>query len=194
MHPPRIPPMIKDIVQTAVLLFDHLEFKTCSGCPQCGGAVQGYDTKIRKFATIKEDKKERVITVRVKRFTCRSCGSLCYADEPFYPDTRIGSLVIDIFSSLSATMPASRAARVIDALGISVDRTTWRNYTGKHFSDIPEMDMFGMRLPVCIMVLSNITARSGDLSLPDTQEILTACGNPSARHPASDSNKNNDYL
>ena len=190
MHPPRIPPMIKDLVQTAVLLFDHLEFTTCSGCPQCGGAVQGYDTKTKKFATIKENEKERVITVRVKRFTCRSCGDLCYADEPFYPNTRIGSPVIDIFSSLSATMPSSRAARLIDALGISIDRTTWRNYTDMRFSDIPEVDMFGMRLPVCIMVLSNITARSSDLYHPDTQEILAACGYPSIRHPANVRNQN----
>lgn len=192
MHPPRIPPMIKDLIQTAVLIFDNLEFTTCPGCPRCGRAVQGYDTKTKKFATIKEEEKERIITVRVKRFTCKSCGDLWYADEPFYPNTRIGSPVIDIFSSLSTTMPASRAARMIDALGISVNRTTWKNYTGMRFSDILEMDMFGMRLPVCIMVLSNIAARSSDKTPPDTQEILAACGYPSARRLASvrDRNRN----
>ena len=184
MHPPRIPPMIRDLIQTAVLLFDNLEFTTISGCPRCGGPVQGYDTKTKKFATLTENEKDRSITVRVKRFTCRSCGALCYADEPFYPDTRIGSPVIDIFSSLSATMPASRAGRVIDTLGIRVDRTTWKNYRDPRYSDIPEMDMFGMRLPVSIMVLSGIAARSSDLNHPDIQEILAACAYPSARHPA----------
>ncbi|MCK9632602.1 MAG: hypothetical protein M0R30_13300 [Methanoregula sp.] len=182
MRPPRIPPMMKDLIQTAVMVFDNLEFTACTRCPKCGGTVQGYDTKTRKFATIKEDETERTIRVRVKRFTCKSCGDLCYADEPFYPGTRIGSPVIDLFSSLSTTMPPSRAARVIDSLGISVNRTTWKNYTGIRFSDIPEMDMFGMRLPVCMMELSNIAARSSDIFPPNALEILAACGNPSTRH------------
>ena len=183
MRPPRIPPLIADLVQTALQVFDNLEFATRSACPRCGGPVQGYDTKPKKFATIVENGQERVITVRVKRFRCRSCGELCYADEPFYPGTRIGSPVIDLFTSFSSIMPRSRAARVIGALGISVDRTTWKNYTAKDFSDIPEMDMFGMRLPASIMILSTIAARSGDASRPDPQEILKACGHPSSRRP-----------
>lgn len=174
--------MMKDLLQTAILVFDDLEFSTCRGCPQCGGAVQGYDTRTKKFATIREDEKERNIMVRVRRFTCRSCGELCYADEPFYPNTRIGSPVIDIFSSLSAAMPASRAARVIDALGIRVNRTSWKNYTGRNYATMPAVDIFGMRLPVYLTVLSNIAARSDTISAPDTREILAACGYPSARN------------
>ncbi|MFA6332928.1 MAG: hypothetical protein WCX22_08250 [Methanoregula sp.] len=181
MHPPRISPMMKDLIQAAVLVFDDLEFTTCPGCPRCGGAVTGHDTRTKKFATLTENENERIVRVRVKRFTCKSCGTLCYADEPFYPGTRIGSPVIDLFTSLSATMHASRAARIIDAMGISVDRTTWKNYAGMRFSGIPEMDMFGMRLPVCIMMLSDRAARSTDKYQIDTQEILAACGFPSRK-------------
>ena len=181
MRPPRIPPMVGDLVQTALQVFDGLEFTTGSACLRCGSPLQGYDTKTKKFATIVENGQERVISVRVKRFRCKTCGGLCYADEPFYPGTRIGSPVIDLFTSFATTMPPGRAARVVGALGISVDRTTWKNYAGKDFSDIPEIDLFGMRLPVCIMVLSNLAARSGELSRPDPQEILKACGYPSAR-------------
>jgi hypothetical protein len=172
--------MIKDLVQTALLVFDNLEFTSCAMCPRCGGPIQGYDTRTKKFATIMEDGRERVITVRVKRFTCRSCGSLCYADEPFYPGTRIGSPVIDLFTAFATTMPECRAARVIDALGISVDRTTWRNYTGPKFSAIPELDMFGMRLPVSVMMLSTLAVRYGETTPTDPQEVLRACGYPSA--------------
>ena len=184
--------MIGDIVQTALQTFHGIEFTTASVCPRCGGPLQGYDTKTKKFATIVENGQEYVIAVRVKRFRCRTCGDLCYADEPFYPGTRIGSPVIDLFTSFSSTMPRSRAARVIGALGISVDRTTWKHYAGMDFSTIPEIDLFGMRLPVCIMVLSNIAARSGDSSRPDPQEILKACGYPSARRPVADREKNQD--
>ena len=171
--------MIRDIIQTAVIVFDKREFTSCSGCPHCGGDVQGYDSRSKKFATIRDDGKERIITVRVKRFTCKSCGRLCYADNPFYPHIHIGSPIIDLFSSLSATMPASRAARIIDLAGIIVDRTTWRNYKGRKFPDVSVVEILGMRLPVSIVTLSNISADSGEEGIPNSSEILAACGYPS---------------
>ena len=153
-----------------------MEFSHAASCPSCGGKLQGYDRKKRKFAVLMEDSGNRVITVRVKRFYCRNCGALCYADEPFYPDSRIGSPVIDIFLSLSAAMPASRAARVIDAMGIKVNRTTWKNYTGRSPAGIPVVDVFGMRLPLCIVRLSDIAVRTDQ---PDPAEVISACGYPS---------------
>jgi len=179
MKPPRIPPLAIDIIQTALSLPDGMEFAEITSCPLCGGDLQGYDRKIKKFAVLREKTGERRITIRVKRFYCRKCGNLCYADEPFYPGTRIGSPVIDIFLSLSATMPPGRAARVIDALGIVVNRTTWRNYLGGPFADIPVVDVFGMRLPLRIMRLSDIAVQSGDSGHVDPADILAACGYPS---------------
>lgn len=175
--------MIKDIIQTAVIVFDKREFTFCSKCPQCGGDVQGYDTRSKKFATVMENEKERIITVRVKRFTCKSCRKICYADSPFYPHTHIGSPVIDLFCSLSTTMPASRAARIIDMAGIIIDRTTWKNYRGRKFPDVPVVEILGMRLPVSIVTLSNIASESGETGIPGSSEILDACGYPSAYYP-----------
>lgn len=179
MRPPRIPPLATDIIQTALSVLDGMEFTEIVSCPLCGGTLQAHDSKKKKFAVLREQAGKRVITVRVKRFHCRACGNLCYADEPFYPDTRIGSPVIDIFSSLSATMPASRAARVIDALGIVVDRTTWRNYIGRPFPEIPVVDVFGMMLPLCVMQLSDIAVQSGESDHADPAEVLAACRYPS---------------
>jgi len=179
VRPPRIPPLATDIIQTALSLMDGMEFAEIISCPLCGGTLQGYDSKKKKFAVLREQTEERVITVRVKRFYCRKCGKLCYADEPFYPDTRIGSPVIDIFISLSATMPPSRAARVIDALGIVVNRTTWRNYPWRPFADIPVVDVFGMRLPLCVLRLSDIAVQPGESGHADPADVLAACGYPS---------------
>jgi hypothetical protein len=178
MKPYRIPPLITDIVRTAVSSVDGMEFSHAASCPSCGGRLQGYDWKKRKFAVLREETGNRVVTVRVKRFYCRDCGGLWYADEPFYPDSRIGSPVIDIFFALSAAMPPGRAARVIDALGIMVDRTTWKHYTGRSPAGIPVVDVFGMRLPLCIVQLSDIAVRTDQ---PDPAAVIVACGHPSRR-------------
>jgi hypothetical protein len=179
MRPPRIPSLAIDIIQTALLSLDGMEFSAMSSCPACGGSLQGHDSKKKQFAVLRELPGERVITVRVKRFHCRSCGILCYADEPFYPDTRIGSPVIDIYLSLSAMMPPSRAVRIIDAMGIVVHRTTWRYYGERSFPEIPVIDVFGMRLPLSVVRLSNLTIQSGKSDHANPADVIAACGHPS---------------
>nr|WP_319376082.1 hypothetical protein [uncultured Methanoregula sp.] len=184
MRPLRIPPMITDLIITAVSAFDGAEFTKLAQCPFCGGAIQGYDTRKKKFAVLTETAGERTITVYVRRFTCRSCKKLCYADEPFYPDTRIGSIIIDLHTTLSTLMPPSRAARVIDVMGIRVDRTTWRNYRNLKVPDIPTAEVFGMRLPRSILTISTIAARIPEGSGIEGAEALAACGFPSTYRAA----------
>jgi hypothetical protein len=179
MKPTRIPLLVTDIIATAISYFDGMDFGDLVSCPACGGDVQGYDMKTKKFAVLRQNGRERVITVRVKRFYCRSCGDLCYADEPFYPGSRIGSPVIDLFSSLSSGMPQARAARTIDTMGIIVNRTTWKYYSGLASRVIPVVDIFGMRLPLCLVTLSEIATRSGNNDRPDPAGVLEACRYPS---------------
>ena len=171
--------MVTDIIQTALSSMDGMEFSELISCTACGGPVQGHDRKKKKFAVLREQTGERIITVRVKRFYCRQCGNLCYADEPFYPGTRIGSPVIDIFSSLCAMLPPGRAARVIDTMGIVVNRTTWKHYIGRPFPEIPVMVVFGMRLPLSVVRLSDIAVQSGESGHADPADVIAACGYPS---------------
>jgi hypothetical protein len=186
MRPPKIPPMATDIVQTAITAFDGVEFFHLSSCDKCGGSVQGYDTKTKKFAVLQDGDRKRVITLQVRRFTCRNCKSLCYADEPFYPGTRIGSIIIDLYFTLATTMPRSRAARVIEAMGIVVDRTTWQHYTEEMIPDIQTADVFGMRLPLSVLSISGLTATCREGGCIIGAEALAACGFPSAyRAPAN---------
>lgn len=181
MKPPLIPGIITDMVQTALSSLDGMEFAELPSCPICGGTLRGHDSKKKKFAVLREQQGERVISIRVKRFYCKKCGRLCYADEPFYPETRIGSPVIDIFFSLSSAMPAGRAARIIDAMGIAVNRTTWKNFIGRKFPEIPVVDVFGMRLPLSVMRLSEIAVKYGESGRVDPAAVIAACGYPSRR-------------
>ncbi len=171
----RIPPLLTDIVRASLTSLDGMEFSSAEACPVCGGKLTGYDRKRKKFVQLREDEGNRTITVMVKRFYCGKCGRLCYADEPFYPGSRIGSPVIDLFLALSAAMPPSKAGQVIAALGISVNRTTWKNYAGWQTSGMPLVDAFGMKLPLCIVRLSDIALRDQ----PDPGAVIAACGFPS---------------
>jgi hypothetical protein len=175
--------MVTDIIQTAICAMDGVEFTSLAICPACGGPVQGYDTRRKKYAVIREGEDERLISVRVKRFTCRNCGDLCNADEPFYPDTRVGSLVIDLFVTFASIMPHNHAARVIDTMGIVVNRTSWRNYSDRVQPEIPTMVFFGMKLPSSVITLSTLTGRSPEGDRLTGIEALSACGFPSRFRP-----------
>lgn len=179
MRPPRIPPMVTDLFQTAVSVVNGAEFSSLDRCPHCGGPVTGYDTRQKKFAVVMEEGQERTITVRVRRFTCRLCNQLCYADEPFYPGSRIGSPIIDFYITKSAIMPSARAARIIATMGIVVDRTTWKNYRDRAMPEIPQAEFFNMLLPRSILSLSALAARGPAGDQVTGRDILEACGYPS---------------
>ena len=180
MKPPLIPPMAGDLVQAALSACDGIEFIAAPKCPSCGGLVQGYDTKKKKFAVIREDEGERTLSVIVKRFTCRSCGTICNADDPFYPDTRTGSPVIDLCTTLTATRPFSRTATVLETMGVIIDRSSCRKYSTMQLPPIPSFDVFGMQLPFSIISLSSLAGRYGEGNRIPGAEVLTACGFPSA--------------
>jgi hypothetical protein len=176
--------MVMDIIQTALLACDGIEFSDQPSCPSCGGEVQGYDTRKKQFAVILENEEERVINVRVRRFYCKSCKTYCYADEPFYPDTRMGSPVIDLCKTFAATIPYCRTATHLSRLGIVIDRTSVRNYANRDFGEIKTADIFNMQLPFSIISLSSLAARAGERSGIEGAEILAACGFPSAHRAA----------
>ena len=69
---------------------------------------------------------------------------------------------------------------MLDALGIVVDRTTWKNYTSHTVPDIPAADIFGMRLPLSMISLSTIAATAQDGIAVDSSQILEACNYPSS--------------
>ena len=99
MKPPRIPPLIIDIVQSGLLACEGIIFETRDSCPVCGGKLSGYDTKKKQFAVMLEGNARHPVHVLVKRFSCRECDTICFADEPFYPVR--GS---DLPSSISAEL------------------------------------------------------------------------------------------
>ena len=184
MKQPRIPPLLSDIIQSGLSSFNGVLFETRDACPACGGALSGYDTKKKQFAIIRDNERPYPVHVMVKRFVCRQCHTICFADEPFYPGTRTGSPVVDLCVTLAATMPFTRTAKYMAHMGILIDRGSVRNYASSGFSDIPTADIFGFRLPLSLISLSTLAARTGEGGRIPGAEALAACGFPSAHRAA----------
>ena len=177
------PPMLADIIQAALSVCDNKLFDQCSSCPKCEGPVSGYDIKRKQFAVIMDREQERSIEVRVKRYSCLRCKSVFFADQPFYPHTRVGSPVFDLCSAFSATMPYFQVASTLRQLGVIVDRWSVRNYAMKDYQT-STINVFGVMLPSSILSLSALEAGSADgLDIPAT-DILAACNFPSRKRPA----------
>jgi hypothetical protein len=182
----RIFPLVKDIVQSGILACEGIVFDYRDSCPECSGKLSGYDTKKKQFAIIQEAEDLHPVHVFVKRFTCRECDAMCFADEPFYPYTRIGAPVVDLCRTLGVAMPFNQVASNLQHLGIVVDRGTVRNYMHRSFPEIPSTPLIGIRLPLSIISLSELTARIGEGCRIPGAEALAACGFPSAYRAAPD--------
>lgn len=152
--------MLPTVIQAGIANLHGQSHTSLDACPSCGGDIAGYDTKQRFFTTLHEPAGDRDIFVFVKRFRCRACGLVSPANAPFYPDTRTGAPVVDLCVTLSKEMSCSRAARVINALGIAIDRGTVRNYASRGFVEPPATEFFGFRLPVSIISLTMFTPGS----------------------------------
>lgn len=160
MNRARVPPMLIALVQTGFAAVDGIEFSRLDSCPACGsGDLSGYDTKERKFATLATENGTREIRVRVKRYRCRQCGAVSPARSPFYPETRMGSPVVDLCIVLSQNMPYNRASRVMREMGIVIDRGTVLNYAERTFGPIATTEMFGLKIPRSLISLSIIGTR-----------------------------------
>ena len=186
MKPPRIPPLIIDIVQSGLLACEGIIFEIRDSCPVCGGTLSGYDTKKKQFGVIREGDNNRPIHVLVKRFCCRQCHAVCFADEPFYPETRIGSPLVDLCRILAAGMSFNRATVFMAHMSIIIERGTVRNYAHRRFPEIPTTELYGIRLPLSIISLSELAARTGEGSRIPGAEALAACGFPSAYRASPD--------
>lgn len=188
MKTPRIHPLVANIVQSAVYAVGGVTFTRHSVCPVCGGPLSGYDTRRRQFARLIPENGPEAVYVDIRRYYCRTCRRLCLADNPFYPGTRLGSVIIDLCTALSMTMPVNRVPAYLAGMGILIDRSSCRLYvhhvSGTHVRiNVRYIDMgnrTGIHLPLSVLSLSVLAANCDAESRPDESDILAACDFPSA--------------
>ncbi|MDD4253772.1 MAG: hypothetical protein PHP59_00130 [Methanofollis sp.] len=176
----RIPPMLAELVVAAISAIDGVVFSGLTRCPACGGPVRGHDMKKRRFAVIQREKGRREITVWVKRYHCTACGAFCTADAPFYPETRVGSPVVDLCLVLTADLPANHAARILSAMGVVLDRGSVQNYAARRAGPVSSTLLYGLRLPNSLLSLIPVAIGRYESGPVPGAEVLAACGFPSA--------------
>ncbi|WP_201785180.1 hypothetical protein [Methanofollis ethanolicus] len=176
----RVPPMLADLVVAAISAAEGVEFSKNARCHLCGGKVRAHDMKKRLFARIRGRQGEKEVVVWVKRFHCTECGTLCTADAPFYPDTRVGSPVVDLCLVLTEEHTVNHAARLLSEMGVVMDRGSVRNYAARRAGPVPSTLLYGLRLPNSLLSLIPVAVgRYEGGAVPGT-EVLRACGFPSA--------------
>jgi len=178
-----VSPMFADLVGNALVAMDGVTFTDLSACPSCGGQVTGHDLREKRFAVILDGEKERTIRVCVKRFYCKECNALCYAESPFYPDTRLAAPIVDLCLLLSHRMPFNLVAQYLRAMGIVVDRGTIRNYASRDFGTIPATELFGLLLPLSLLNLATFVLGHERRPIAGA-EALAACGFPTTGRAA----------
>ncbi|HEX3001101.1 MAG TPA: hypothetical protein VHN82_01830 [Methanoregula sp.] len=171
----QVPPMLVNIIHTALVACDGVRFHAGTVCPACGGRLSGYDERKKRFAVLVEEEKEVVVQVVILRSCCRDCGRVIDPPEPFYPGTRIGAPVVDLCRTLSSTMPFSRASTYLERMGVIVDRWSVRNYAALPVPAIPSVDVFAMKIPVSIISLSTFAGTSSEPARLDMDEVLMFC-------------------
>jgi hypothetical protein len=175
MRPRPIPPLLSNIVHSAILACNNIEFHAGDTCPHCGSRLSGYDHRKKRFAILIENEKETTVQVILRRSFCRSCNRIIDPPEPFYPDTRAGAPVVDLCRSLSSVMPYGRASAYLARLGVRVDRWSVRNYALAPIRQVPIIDLFGMKMPVSIISLSTLAGTLHGANPLGMDDVLASC-------------------
>jgi hypothetical protein len=165
----------------AVRSMDGASFTDLPACPYCGGAVKGHDLKKKRFARILDAGRERNVHVFVKRFYCTKCGRLSPANAPFYPDIRLGSPIVDLCVVNIDRFPYHHLSRILRGLHLVVDRGTIRNYAHRSFGAIPALEIYGLKIPLSLLSISDLILSRTELGAVVGAELL---GSPRRLPPA----------
>ena len=179
MRPRPFPPILINIIHTALRACEGVRFHPDSTCGTCGSALSGYDERKRRFAILLEDDLPCPVHVIIQRSYCRNCRRIVLPREPYYPGTRVGSPVVDLCRSLSEAMPYSRVSAHLHRMGVLVDRWSIRHYAMTPLPEVSSVDVFGMQIPVSIISLSSLAGFAQEPAGIDMEDILMACNYPS---------------
>lgn len=176
----QVPPMVLNIIHTALTACDGVRFSAGDICPYCGAPLSGYDERKKRFAVLHKNESTAIVWIIIRRSWCRRCERIINPPEPFYPGTRIGAPVVDLCCAFSSIMPFNRTSQYLDRMGVVVDRWSVRHYAHIPREDLRTIDVFGMKLPVSIIYLSTLAGSLQEAESLDRETILEVCNYPSA--------------
>ncbi len=172
----KIPSLLSQVIVAALTGIDMMEFTIREECQYCRGPVKFHDIRAKRFATVIEKGEKRNINIRVYRYYCQDCGKLCYARAPFYPNTKFGSPVADLCTTLAWEHPFNHVAKILQMIGIVIDRGTIRNFSCYEIPPVSYSKIYGLPIPLSICYLSDLFSRNVWNYTVTQEEILEVCG------------------
>ena len=171
-------PMFGELIITALCGVSNMTFMDPPSCPTCHGASKktflDHDTLKRRFATVIIKGEKVKLSVSVKRYMCKQCGRVVFARSPFYPNTRLGSPVVDLAMSLASRYSFYQTYQIMEILNISISRSAIRALAQNREWNITTVSLSGLLLPVSLLSLGTLMSTShSDLT---SEDVLVACG------------------
>ena len=171
-------PMFGELILAALYEVSNMTFMDPTPCPVCNDASKksllGHDTIKRRFATVFENEEKVRLSVFVKRYTCKHCGQVIFARSPFYPNTRLGSPVIDLAMSLSSEYSFYQSSQILRMLNISMSRSAIRALALSKTWNITTVSLSGLLLPTSLLTLGTLASTCpGNIN---SEDVLAACG------------------
>jgi hypothetical protein len=170
--------MFGELIITALCGVSNMIFLDPPPCPICHNASRktlvDHDTLKRRFATVIIGGEKIRLTVSVKRYICKQCGHVVSARSPFYPNTRLGSPVVDLAISLASRYSFYQTSQIMEMLNISISRSAIRTLAQNREWNITTVPLSGLLLPASLLSLGTLMNTShGRLTHED---VLIACG------------------
>lgn len=156
MRDVKIPPMLIQLIDSGISGIDGKIFENADNCPECAGKLITHDFRRKKFATRIYREQRNPVYVKVKRFRCRECGRLVYADEPFYPEIRTGAPVVDFCLANSERYSYAHISRILRHLHIYISPSSVRNCASADLNMPPAVEMHGIFFPASLLNLADV--------------------------------------
>jgi len=170
-------PMFGELVITALCGVSNMIFMDPPSCPMCHNASKkgflDHDTLKRRFATVIVKGEKVKLSVSVKRYICKQCGQVTHARSPFYPNTRLGSPVVDLAMSLASRYSFYQTSQIMEILNISISRSAIRALAQNREWNITTIPLSDLLLPASLLSLGTLMSTShGHLT---SEDVLVAC-------------------
>ena len=171
-------PMFGELIITALYEVADMTFMDPTPCPVCNDLTKkslfAHDTIKRRFVTIIENNERVRLSVSVKRYICKHCGKVLFARSPFYPNTRLGSPVVDLAMSLTSRYSFYQTSQIMEMLHISMSRSAISALAQSRRWNITTVPLSDLLLPISLLTLGTLANSTPGHLTPE--EVLVACG------------------
>lgn len=88
--------------------------------------------------------------------------------------------------TLARVHPFNHSARILQEMGVVVDRGTIRNFFSKDIPEVSYAKIYDLPIPLSIFYLSDLSSKRRQSRLVTQEDVLRVCGFPAGKKPAQE--------